>query len=110
MRAFFAGAIGLFAACVAGAAVAADLPARVYTKAPPPAAVINNWTGCYVGGNGGGIWSQNNWSLPDMGGLPVSSHTINSWLGGIQGGCNYQFGGNWVVGVQADYDWANGTG
>jgi outer membrane immunogenic protein len=110
MKAFIAGALGLFAVCVAGAAGAADLPARVYTKAPPPTAAVYNWTGCYVGGNGGGVWSQNNWSLPDMGGLPVSNHTVNSWLAGIQGGCNYQVGGNWVVGVQADYDWADGTG
>jgi outer membrane immunogenic protein len=110
MKGLIAGTVGLLTVCVAGAAVAADLPARVYTKAPPPAAVVYNWTGCYIGGNGGGIWSRNNWSLPDMGGLPVSSHDVNSWLGGIQGGCNYQFSGNWVVGIQADYDWADGTG
>jgi outer membrane immunogenic protein len=108
MKVFFAGAVGLVTICVAGAAVAADLPARVYTKAPPPV-VTYNWSGCYLGGNGGGIWSRNNWSLPDMGGLAVSAHDVNSWLGGIQGGCNYQVS-NWVFGIQADYDWADGTG
>jgi outer membrane immunogenic protein len=110
MKTFLAGAAGLLAICAAGVAVAADLPARVYTKAPPVQVAVYNWTGCYIGGNGGGIWSRNTWSLPDMGGLVVSNHNVNSWLGGIQGGCNYQFAGNWVVGVQADYDWSNGTG
>jgi len=110
MKGFFAGAVCFVTVCAAGAAVAADLPARpIYTKAPPPAAVYN-WSGCYIGGNGGGIWSRKNWSLPDMGGLPVSNHNVDSWLAGIQGGCNYQFANNWVVGVQADYDWADGTG
>ena len=109
MKALVAGAVGLLTVSVAGAAVAADLPARVYTKAPPPV-VVYNWSGCYLGGNGGGIWSRNNWSLPDMGGLPVSAHDVDSWLGGIQGGCNYQFSGNWVIGIQADYDWSDGTG
>ncbi|HET7125431.1 MAG TPA: porin family protein, partial [Bradyrhizobium sp.] len=39
----------------AGAAGAADLPARTYTKAPIAAAPVYNWTGFYVGGNLG--WS-----------------------------------------------------
>ncbi|MFZ1921500.1 MAG: outer membrane beta-barrel protein, partial [Xanthobacteraceae bacterium] len=95
---------------LAGAAAAADFPARIYTKAPPPVAAVYNWSGCYVGGDGGGIWSRNNWSLPDMGGLPVSSHDVNSWLAGVQVGCNYQFNGGWVIGLQGDYDFADGTG
>lgn len=47
--------VGLFS--VAGfvvAASAADLPARTYTKAPPPPVVAAyNWFGIYVGANGG---------------------------------------------------------
>jgi outer membrane immunogenic protein len=110
MRGYTFGAAGLIAVSFVSTAVAADLPARVYTKAPPPVVATYNWSGCYVGGNGGGIWSRNNWSLPDMGGLPVSSHDVNSWLAGVQAGCNYQFNGGWVVGIQGDYDWADGTG
>ena len=110
MKSFVAAAVGVVAMSSAGAAAAADLPAKIYTKAPPPAAAAYNWTGCYVGANGGGLWSRNNWSLPDMGGLPVSSHDINSWLAGAQVGCNYEFNGGWVIGLQGDYDWADGTG
>jgi outer membrane immunogenic protein len=49
-------AIGLLSIVgFAGAASAADLAARPYTKAPPmPEAAIYNWTGFYIGVNGGG--------------------------------------------------------
>lgn len=110
MKGVVAGCVGVVAVGLAGAAAAADFPARIYTKAPPPVVAVYNWSGCYVGGDGGGIWSRNNWSLPDMGGLPVSSHDVNSWLAGVQVGCNYQFNGGWVIGLQGDYDFADGTG
>ena len=38
----------------ASAASAADLPARVYTKAPPVVAPVYNWGGFYIGLNAGG--------------------------------------------------------
>ena len=44
-------------AAFGGSAAAADLPARVYTKAPPPLEAAYTWTGFYVGGNIGGGWS-----------------------------------------------------
>ena len=45
----------------AGAASAADLPARTYTKAPPPMVAVYNWTGFYVGGHIGGTWTNQEW-------------------------------------------------
>jgi opacity protein-like surface antigen len=39
-------------------AFAADLPARTYTKAPPIAAPIYDWSGFYIGINGGGASSR----------------------------------------------------
>jgi hypothetical protein len=38
------------ASLIATNAFAADLPAKVYTKAPPPVVAVYNWTGFYVGG------------------------------------------------------------
>lgn len=93
------------AASAGGADVAwaADLPARVYTKAPVPAAVLD-WTGGYVGVNVGvAVGGEGNSAL-NIPGFP-SAETFNlasaGALGGAQAGYNYQFG-NWVVGAEAD--------
>jgi outer membrane immunogenic protein len=86
---------------LAAPAVAADLPARTYTKAPvytAPAAVYN-WTGFYIGGHIGGAF----------GGSDSIGGSDGRFLGGVQGGADYQFAPNWVIGAQAQYSWlANG--
>ena len=47
-------ALGLAAVGMAAPASAADLAAKPITKAPPaPIAPIYDWTGFYIGGNGG---------------------------------------------------------
>jgi outer membrane immunogenic protein len=81
----------------AGSALAADLPPRPYTKAPAytAPAVIYNWTGFYIGGHVGGAFAGNN-SLEGSGGR---------FLGGVQGGFDYQFASNWVIGAEAQYSW-----
>ena len=43
-------------------AVAADLAARPYTKAPPMVAAVYDWTGFYIGANGGWGSSQSSWN------------------------------------------------
>ena len=84
-------------ALLGGSASAADWPAPVY--APPPLIVpVYNWTGCYVGGNGGGIWTHHGWSDSILG--DFGSNTPSGPLGGAQAGCNYQAGG-FVAGIQA---------
>jgi outer membrane immunogenic protein len=107
----FIGATVALTTLIAAPAMAADLSRPVY-KAPPPAPlpppVVFSWTGCYVGGNVGGIWINREFT-DRLVGDPFLGQTFtqnsNSWLGGVQAGCNYQFAGGWVVGVQADYDW-----
>src|SRR5436190_15329829 len=96
-------------ALLAGSASAADLarPARMYAS-PPPMVALFTWTGCYVGGNGGGVWAKRDWTdgtfiLP---GASFGSSTASGAIGGVQAGCNYQAGA-WVFGVQGDYDWSN---
>ena len=81
----------------AAPALAADMPARTYTKAPVYTApeAVYNWTGFYIGGNVGGAFASGN-SLEGNGGR---------FMGGVQGGADYQFATNWVIGVEAQYDW-----
>src|SRR5271166_4937042 len=88
-------------------AFAADLP--VYTKAPVVApVVVYNWTGCYVGANGGGLWVRKDWRFTTTQAF-VGSHNADGALGGAQVGCNYQID-HFVFGIQGDYDWANASG
>lgn len=45
----------------AGAASAADLGARPYTRAPAYIEPIFNWSGFYIGGHIGGAWTNQEW-------------------------------------------------
>jgi len=86
MRRLVAGLLG--ATLLGGvAAQAADLPVKapVYKAPPLP---IYNWTGCYLGGNVGGVWGRSNINIP---GYPSNFNINNSsFIGGGQLGCNYQ--------------------
>jgi outer membrane immunogenic protein len=92
-----------------GSALAADLAARAYTKAPVYAAPPVSWTGCYVGGNIGGGWDRFNAGELAFAGVPTpfvdfGSNHGSSVIGGGQIGCDYQFAANWVVGIQGQAD------
>ena len=99
------------------AASAADLPSKAPLTAQPP--LVFSWTGFYVGANiGGGIASNSTDSVvllspnaPSAGVTnPVSAqsfkHSPAGVLGGGQIGYNWQTG-NWVLGVEGDWDWTN---
>jgi outer membrane immunogenic protein len=89
-------------------AVAADLPARTAApayKAAPMVAPVFTWTGFYLGGNIGGLWATKDWTTA---GVPISSQSPNGFLGGVQAGVNFQ-AGQWVFGIQGDYDWTNAS-
>ncbi len=42
--------------------MAADLAVRASACKAPIAASVFNWTGCYVGGKAGGLWSKSNFT------------------------------------------------
>jgi outer membrane immunogenic protein len=71
----------------------------------PPPVVVYNWTGCYIGGNVGGGWAKQDQARIDqigvVGPAPAiyGTETDSAFVGGGQIGCDYQFAGNWVVGV-----------
>ena len=104
-------AAGLIA-LAAAPALAADLPAKVYTKAPSVVAPIYNWAGFYIGLNGGGGSSHNCWDLNAVGGvgpIPTVAEGCHDATGGLAGGqIGYRWQAtNWVFGLEAQGDWAN---
>jgi outer membrane immunogenic protein len=96
-------AIGLLAV----PAFAADIPVKAPYRAPLPVAAFG-WTGCHIGGHVGGLWARKDWS--NAVGVSLDGHDVNGWLGGVQAGCDYQFGGGFVIGIQGEYAWANADG
>jgi outer membrane immunogenic protein len=107
MRTLLLAGAGLIA-LLGGSSSAADLarPGPVYAP-PPPLIAVFTWTGCYIGGNAGGILAHSDWSDTFVG--DFGSNTPSGPLGGVQAGCNYQAGG-FVVGIQGDYDWTSING
>jgi outer membrane immunogenic protein len=120
MKYLLAGIVALFALVFVSIADA---------KSPPPPPVYS-WTGCYVGVNGGYGWNNGNSAYRDSNStadpinfvpnpaapltplayIPTPSGTAGSGgLAGGSGGCNYQ-SQQWVVGFEADIDWADISG
>jgi outer membrane immunogenic protein len=70
--------------------------------APLDSQSLFNWTGFYIGGQGGWADKQNGFRYINF---DVAGR-INGGFGGVGGGYNWQVG-NSVIGVEADYSWAN---
>jgi outer membrane immunogenic protein len=109
----------LLAALLSVAVPSTVLAADVSFGAPPPPSAFD-WTGLYFGGHIGGGWVDNAFSdfsggPPGFGGpgnqvLVTQSTNSSGFLGGAQGGYNYQIG-RLVLGSEFDFSWAslNGT-
>jgi outer membrane immunogenic protein len=112
MRRCAAIGVGLLSLAVfSGAANAADLPARTYTKAPPMAAPVYNWAGFYIGANAGGASSHECLTITSVAGAAVfpNSEGCHDATGGLAGGqIGYRWQAtNWVFGIEAQGDWAD---
>jgi outer membrane immunogenic protein len=103
MKKFLLGTVGLVALSVAPA-MAADLAARTYSKAPAYVAAIYDWSGFYIGANGGYATSRKNWNLAGFG--DEGSHDADGGIAGGQIGYRWQTG-TWVFGLEAQGDWAD---
>ena len=90
-------------------------------KAPPSAPVPSafTWSGCYVGIHGGYGWGKNSnqfGSVIDGGEADRSiensdySHKTHGGLAGVQYGCNAQFSGDWVFGIESEIFWTGMKG
>lgn len=104
-------------AAIATPAFAADLAPRTYvpTKAPPLVSPAYDWSGFYVGINGGGGWSRDCWNNTALFGTAVSPSVgegCGSNSGGTVGGqVGYRWqSASWVFGVEAQGNWADISG
>lgn len=96
----------------AAPAVAADLAARPYAKAPPPIVTpIYDWSGFYIGINGGGGSSHKCWDFIGAGGLfdPEGCHNATGGTFGGQIGYRWQ-AASWVFGLEAQGNWSDFRG
>ena len=116
MKKILLGAVGLAVVSMAAPAVAADMAARPYTKAPGPmVAAIYDWTGFYIGLNGGGGSARKCWDINSIAGTAVAPafregcHDATGGLAGGQLGYRWQ-AANWVFGLEAQGDWADFRG
>ena len=105
MRKFLLGTVGLLALGLGTPASAADMA----VKAPPPAPlpVIYNWSGFYVGANGG--WGQSHNCVDFVTVVGTVASGCRDRSGGVVGG---QIGYRWqtnqfVFGLEAQGDWAD---
>ncbi len=102
-RLVLAGLGALAVVTMTGAANAADMQRRqaMPAKAPMYEAPYN-WTGFYVGINGGGGFGHSNWSnVLGTNGFNLSGAVVGGTIG-----YNYQMG-EAVIGVEGDGDWSN---
>jgi outer membrane immunogenic protein len=97
----------LVALGAAAPAVAADLAARPYTKAPAMVQAAYDWSGFYIGLNGGGATSHKCWNF--FGGVGEGCHDATGGAIGGQIGYRWQQGPV-VFGVEAQGNWADLSG
>jgi len=115
MKKVLLGVIGLIALGTAVPALAADLPARPYKAPPPMPAPYYDWSGFYIGLNGGGGSARKCWDLVnDLGVIfsPTLAQGCHNATGGTVGGqIGYRWqAASWVFGLEAQGNWADFKG
>jgi outer membrane immunogenic protein len=94
--------LGFLALAAAMPASAADLPRGSMPYKAPGYMPAYNWTGFYLGLNGGGAWGDSDWN-----GFAVSNSPSGGMFG-VTAGYNWQGGGSpWVFGLEGDIDWTS---
>lgn len=113
-------ALGIVAAIgLSTAAQAADMAVKARPVAAPVA--VFSWTGFYIGGHGGGMWADKDWTercsvlipgacvAPENPAAPFrTNHQVTSGIAGVQAGYNWQIN-NVVLGIEGDISGAWGN-
>jgi len=113
MKKFLLATVGLVALGVAAPASAADLAARPYRAAPPPMiAAVYDWSGFYIGANGGWGSSRKCWDDVTAAGVFSVAEGCHDATGGTAGGqIGYRWqAGTWVFGLEGQGNWADFRG
>jgi opacity protein-like surface antigen len=114
MRRVYLGIITVVLSSLSVQAHAADLPARAYPAAPAMVpSPIYDWSGFYLGINGGGGSARNCWSLVTdaFGDLPGDEGCHDATGGTVGGQIGYRWqSANWVFGVEGQGNWADFKG
>jgi outer membrane immunogenic protein len=122
MKKILLGTVGLVALSLTAPASAADIAARPITKAPPPPPPpVYDWSGFYIGVNGGGGSSRKCWDLVSNAFIPGGA--VTTFPTPISEGCHDATGGtaggqigyrwqasNWVFGLEGQGNWADFKG
>ena len=110
MKKFLLGTVALIA--FVAPAAAADLAARPYMKAAPMIAAVYDWSGFYIGANGGWGSSRKCWDAVTPAGAFIANAGCHDATGGTAGGqIGYRWqSGTWVFGVEGQGNWADFRG
>src|SRR3954466_15665070 len=93
---------------LSGPAMSADMAARPYKAPPPIVAPIYDWTGFYIGANGG--WGESHSCVDFLNAAGVAfAQGCRDRSGGLIGGqIGYRWqASQWVFGLEAQGDWAD---
>src|SRR3954465_9547006 len=106
MKKFLLATVGLIALGMAAPASAADMAVKA---APAPyIAPIYNWTGLYIGGNGGWGRNHNCWDFVGVARTVLPDGCLDRSGGVIGGQIGYRWQANqFVFGLEAQGDWAD---
>jgi outer membrane immunogenic protein len=103
------GCVAVLALAASRSATAADIPP--VRKAPPIPVALSPWSGFYAGLNAGYGAGRNANAESVAGGADTSGQHFTvgpaGWLAGGQAGYNWLLSPNWVVGIEADWQWTS---
>ena len=102
----------VFAALITSPAIAADVAVPVY-QPPPPAVVVYDWTGCYIGAGVGYGWQRDKddetvtaTHVPSVF-SPADAARPSGVKAGGYAGCNWQISRSFMAGLEGDAEYAN---